>query len=60
MTINDIFDLLHKRYGYCGHCGKKKCGGKSSYSKLPDTIKLNTDWFYKELEKLDSVQQRLC
>lgn len=39
MKRDDIKDLIitemHKEWGYCGHCGKKECGGKASYSKLP-------------------------
>ncbi len=30
----DILTMFHKEYGYCGHCGKKDCGGKDSHSKL--------------------------
>ena len=36
--IDRLTDLLHKRIGYCGHCGKRDCGGKESNSILPNTI----------------------
>jgi hypothetical protein len=29
---------LHKAVGRCGHCGKKKCPMRSSWSELPPTI----------------------
>lgn len=49
-----IIEALHQRCGYCGHCGKKKCGGKKENSRLPD--KLKTDdvlWAIEEGVKRD-------
>ena len=33
-----IFNKLHDMCGLCGHCGKKKCGGRESHSVLPKTL----------------------
>lgn len=42
MTLKDfkdaVIDRLHKSSGYCGHCGKKECGGKASNSNLPSRL----------------------
>ncbi len=31
-------NYLHEQVGVCSHCGKKKCAGKKSGSRLPETI----------------------
>ena len=31
---DNILNKIHKEFGICGHCGKKDCNGKTSYSKL--------------------------
>jgi len=33
-----VYSALHERIGYCGHCGKRDCAGRVSYSQLPDSI----------------------
>lgn len=45
-----IWTELHDKVGICGHCGKKTCHGKSSYSRLPRNI--DTDIL---LEILDDI-----
>ena len=36
---DDVIEELHRLEGRCGHCGKKDCGGKKSYSTLPGVLK---------------------
>ena len=33
-----IIDALHKAAGYCGHCGKRECAGRESWSELPERL----------------------
>lgn len=40
-VIFEITDELHKRFGICAHCGKKKCLGKQSMSRLPLRISVD-------------------
>ena len=58
MTREDIFDLLHKKYGVCPFCGKSKneCN-ETGNSSLPDFIRINTDWLWKELSELEIAEE---
>lgn len=38
-TLDLILNDLHKKFGYCGHCGRNTCVAKADdNSKLPATI----------------------
>lgn len=50
MKKEELIEKLHEEFGYCGHCGKRECLGRKSYSKLP--ITLNTDTVLKIIEQL--------
>lgn len=34
-----ILQRLHDIAGLCGHCGKRKCGGRTGHSILPERLK---------------------
>lgn len=38
-VVDDILASLHEKFGVCGHCGKKSCAFKQSYSTLPEKLK---------------------
>jgi predicted nucleic acid binding AN1-type Zn finger protein len=54
MTAEEVFSVLHKEHGYCNHCGKVKCAGKTSGSTLPKKITIDTAWFCAELERMEN------
>jgi len=33
-----IIDILHERFGVCGHCGKRLCEGRKENSTLPNKL----------------------
>ena len=36
-----IVRRLHERIGICGHCGKRKCGGRADHSTLPEKARID-------------------
>ena len=36
-----VFTELHNLCGLCGHCGKRKCGGREQHSVLPKSLPTN-------------------
>lgn len=36
-----VLTELYLIAGRCGHCGKRNCAAKQSYSRLPDSIKFS-------------------
>lgn len=39
-ALDQLGDDLHRFAGVCGHCGKRKCPQKNSWSTLPEKIRL--------------------
>lgn len=50
-----VFAELHERAGVCGHCGKRKCLQRKSWSSLPDTLKTSD-----VLAAVEVVDAALC
>ena len=38
VVVARIIDALQEQFGVCGHCGKRKCPGRKSWSRLPDKL----------------------
>ena len=57
-----FLDELHKRAGVCGHCGKRRCPERKSWSTLPETIptKAVLAAFTKAMGRGDAYYYRRC
>lgn len=50
VTAEQVLNALHEKLGVCGHCGKRNCASRKSWSKLP--VKLDTDKVVSAIEEV--------